>query len=196
MNIRPATPGDADAFHRYVVMTSSEYDFFFAPKTKQALADFFRRRNNIFSHEHARIAEIDGCIAGMILSYSGKQQYAGLLKSAIIFLKNLGAGVFTKMSSLVQYATRGGPAGIDDHYISNLAVDPEFRRRGVAQALLADAEQRARASGCKCFSLDVDKDNQPAAALYEKQGFTVTSEYSLDLETIHYYSRMVKELFE
>jgi ribosomal protein S18 acetylase RimI-like enzyme len=194
MNIRPATPDDADAFHRYVVMTSSEYDFFFAPRTREAMADFFRRRNHIFSHEHARFAEIDGNTAGMILSYSGKQQYAGMPQSAMIFLKNLGAGVFTKMSSLVQYATRGGPAGITDHYISNLATDPDFRRRGVAQALLADAERLAQAASCKCFSLDMDKDNPPAAALYEKLGFKTVSEFSLNLETTHHYYRMVKKL--
>ena len=98
------------------------------------------------------------------------------------------------MSSLARYATRGGPAGISDHYISNLAVDPGFRRRGVAQALLADAERRARAANCKCLSLDMDKDNPPAKALYEKNGFTAASEFSLDLEKTHYYYRMAKIL--
>lgn len=194
MNIRPATPDDADAFHRYVTMTSSEYDFFFAPKTKQALADFFRRRNNIFSHEHTRFAEIGGRTAGMILSYSGRRQQAGLPLSIIIFLKNLGANVITKLPPLIQFAAASGTVDRLSYYISTIVIDPEFRRRGLATDLLCFAEQKARETGCKMISLDMEKDNEPAVALYKALGFCIVREYTLKFDARRSYYSMSKNL--
>jgi ribosomal protein S18 acetylase RimI-like enzyme len=55
--------------------------------------------------------------------------------------------------------------------IHDLAVLPGFRGRGAGQALLAAAEETARAAGCCKLTLEVLEDNLPARRLYEFRGF-------------------------
>lgn len=62
-------------------------------------------------------------------------------------------------------------AVLDEGSIDDVAVAPEFRRRGIAEALLSDAEKRARAMGLATLTLEVRAGNEPAIRLYEKHGF-------------------------
>jgi pimeloyl-ACP methyl ester carboxylesterase/GNAT superfamily N-acetyltransferase len=55
--------------------------------------------------------------------------------------------------------------------IHDLAVLPGHRGRGIGRALLAGAEQGARAEGCCKLTLEVLEDNLPARGLYEAFGF-------------------------
>ncbi|NKI17060.1 GNAT family N-acetyltransferase [Spongiibacter sp. KMU-166] len=54
----------------------------------------------------------------------------------------------------------------------SLALHADFRGRGLAQRLMADAEKRARARGCLFLRLEVRSDNPGAIRLYEKLGYT------------------------
>ncbi len=56
-------------------------------------------------------------------------------------------------------------------YVDSLATDPRLRRRGVALALLREAERLARERGLRSVSLDTWADNQAARALYARAGF-------------------------
>ena len=58
-------------------------------------------------------------------------------------------------------------------HITNLAVDPGFRRRGVARALLGQTIEGARRSGVELVFLEVRPTNVEALALYESFGFSV-----------------------
>ncbi len=53
-----------------------------------------------------------------------------------------------------------------------IAVTPEHRRQGVAQALMADFEAQAKARGAAEAFLEVAADNDAASALYQRFGFT------------------------
>lgn len=55
--------------------------------------------------------------------------------------------------------------------VTGLAVDPGMRRQGVAQALLAAAERRARERGARKLSLHVLSTNAAAQRLYKQAGF-------------------------
>ena len=55
----------------------------------------------------------------------------------------------------------------DEAEILNIAVDPEFRRRGVASALLTALCDQARGT----IYLEVAEPNLPAIALYRKHGW-------------------------
>jgi ribosomal protein S18 acetylase RimI-like enzyme len=55
--------------------------------------------------------------------------------------------------------------------IHDLAVLRGQRGRGIGRALLAAAEEHARATGCCKLTLEVLEDNQPARRLYERCGF-------------------------
>jgi ribosomal protein S18 acetylase RimI-like enzyme len=56
-------------------------------------------------------------------------------------------------------------------YIDALAISPEFRRRGAARALLAEAEGEARRRRLPAIALDTTIDNAAARALYGGEGF-------------------------
>jgi GNAT superfamily N-acetyltransferase len=55
--------------------------------------------------------------------------------------------------------------------LHSVAVHPEFRRRGIAEALVRAAEEGAAADGHDAVALDVLAHNIPARALYAKLGY-------------------------
>ena len=62
---------------------------------------------------------------------------------------------------------------LDEGYISNVAVAPAYRRRGVADALIAELTRRARTLNLAFLTLEVRESNAPAVALYAGHGFRV-----------------------
>jgi ribosomal-protein-alanine N-acetyltransferase len=59
----------------------------------------------------------------------------------------------------------------EDLHINNLAVLPDWRRRGIAGQLLSHALTRARAAGARRATLEVRASNLAARRLYETFGF-------------------------
>lgn len=60
---------------------------------------------------------------------------------------------------------------LDEGYISNVAVDPEFRRQGIADALISRMCEISATLGLSFVTLEVRAGNAPAIALYKKHGF-------------------------
>ena len=54
----------------------------------------------------------------------------------------------------------------------NVAVHPEHRRKGIAEALIEGLMDGLRLRGSESLTLEVRASNAPAIALYEKLGFT------------------------
>jgi ribosomal protein S18 acetylase RimI-like enzyme len=96
---------------------------------------------------------------------------------------DLSAVVLDRSSGLVagyQLATHDPDSalsrGYSEGYTDLLGVRPEYRGRGIAQALLADAMRRFVAAGLDRASLDVDSENPTGAlALYEKMGYAAVN---------------------
>ena len=65
--------------------------------------------------------------------------------------------------------------------IQNVAVLPEYRRRGIGQALVRGALQGFQDAGVRRVTLEVTSDNLSAVSLYNRIGFT----------TFHVYFREV-----
>ncbi|HLH18529.1 MAG TPA: GNAT family N-acetyltransferase [Bryobacteraceae bacterium] len=63
-------------------------------------------------------------------------------------------------------------------WILNVYVRPEFRRRGIARAIMEALVQWCRAEGFDCVSLHASEAGRP---LYVKLGFGATNEMRLDL---------------
>jgi ribosomal-protein-alanine N-acetyltransferase len=57
--------------------------------------------------------------------------------------------------------------------LTNLAVDPDFRRHKIATQLLLSIIRRSQAAGLVTLSLEVRVSNQAAQNLYKKFGFEV-----------------------
>lgn len=91
-----------------------------------------------------------------------------LLRRALADPHQLWLGAVTG-ERLLGYA--GMQTVLDEGYIDNIAVDPAFRRRGVASALLGRLIEIARGEGLAFLTLEVRKSNLGAIALYERFGF-------------------------
>ena len=53
----------------------------------------------------------------------------------------------------------------------NIAVHPDYRRRGVAETLVNALVDALKGKGSHCLTLEVRASNTPAQKLYEKMGF-------------------------
>lgn len=60
---------------------------------------------------------------------------------------------------------------VDEIHIATFAVDPDYRRQGIAQKLLVHTLVDGFESGGKIGFLEVREGNLPARRLYEKFGF-------------------------
>ncbi len=61
----------------------------------------------------------------------------------------------------------------DEGQITNIAVHPTRRRRGLGNAILEALIALARERGCAEISLEVRASNSAAVTLYEKHGFRI-----------------------
>ena len=61
-----------------------------------------------------------------------------------------------------------------DSHILNIAVDPEFRRRGVAGRMLDELIRISGKRNCERMYLEVRKNNTPARDFYLGRGFRIT----------------------
>ena len=61
----------------------------------------------------------------------------------------------------------------DEGYITNIAVDPAWRRQGVGHALTVALVELAWQKGLEFISLEVRQSNLAAQALYQNNGFTL-----------------------
>ena len=62
-------------------------------------------------------------------------------------------------------------AVLDEGSLDSIAVTPERRRQGAADALLTAAETWGRQRGLRFITLEVRAGNGPAIALYRKHGY-------------------------
>ena len=53
----------------------------------------------------------------------------------------------------------------------NVAVHPDFRRRGIGQMLVTALADELKQAGNRCLTLEVRASNAPAIAMYQKLGF-------------------------
>ena len=60
---------------------------------------------------------------------------------------------------------------LDEGYISNVAVSPQYRRNGIGRALVAEMLRRAECRQLSFVTLEVREHNDGAIALYSEAGF-------------------------
>ena len=65
----------------------------------------------------------------------------------------------------------GSQTVIDESDMMNIAVHPDHRRKGIAEALVMELVKALKKRESQCLTLEVRASNEPAKALYEKLGF-------------------------
>jgi GNAT superfamily N-acetyltransferase len=83
---------------------------------------------------------------------------------------------------------------LDRLYLGRLAVAPDARRRGLARALLQEAEGYARSVGAPLMELNVRIALSDNIRLFQRAGFAITEQRSHPGFTIPTYYVMEKRL--
>ena len=66
----------------------------------------------------------------------------------------------------------GSQTVMDETDMMNIAVHPDYRRQGIAEALVQTLVSDLKTRGSRCLTLEVRASNEPAQRLYAKQGFS------------------------
>lgn len=60
---------------------------------------------------------------------------------------------------------------VDEGYITNIAVHPDFRRQGIATELVRALDEYAEENGLALLTLEVRRSNDAAISIYRREGF-------------------------
>lgn len=104
----------------------------------------------------------------------------------------LGLFIDNRLSGLAELSF-GFPAPTDA-YLGLMILAPRLRGKGAGQALLAEVEARARATGAPVLYLAVLEANPRGRAFWERMGFQPTGISGRDADTGHILHRLVKPL--
>ncbi len=119
----------------------------------------------IVDADHTHAAEISELEQKYIdCAWTLEQVESEVRKSNVIFLAALIDG------NVVGYVS--GEIAADEIELGNIAVDANYRRRGIAKELLSEFVMRARQSGVKRIFLLVSSENSAAIGLYRLVGFS------------------------
>ena len=172
--IRPARPDESDVVTRLLYETAGGmYDLFAGGRERAAriLRASYARDGNSASRETIVLAEVDGVVAGAMAAFPVAE---GDSRAKAFLRVSLARTPPWSWPRMLRVFRLGGeltpPAPGDALYVDALATHPDFRRRGVATALLRAAEQTARDAGLAAVALDTAESNTTAQALYERFG--------------------------
>lgn len=128
----------------------------------------------MFGHRFAMVAEEEGKLQGFVVAFPARLWGSLRLGTGVILARAAGVRHVREVVSRGRLLDRlHPPPPRETLYVSALAVVPEFRRRGIARALMERVIGGATGLGLG-ISLDVDLDNEAARKLYESLGFRET----------------------
>lgn len=161
ITIRPARKEDAEFIARGFLMAMWMTEEEIA-ELLPTCCDIARMDDTLYSWRNTCIAQWDGEDAGVLISYDGATYHDASRKTFTI-VKERGGEDFLNM-------TEEAEAG--EWYIDTLAVRPEFRRKGIATALLKKGIELSRqCPTTHCATLYVDGDHPWVVDLYKSVGF-------------------------
>ncbi len=137
----------------------------------QAVARNLRRDKQPYTFRNALVAERDGSILGMALSYASR--YHGVTDGMRGFFPADRLKVLEDF-----YASRVE----ESLYLDTIAVDAASRSHGVGRQLIALVKERAMEKGLESVSLIAFADNIRALRLYERLGFQVVKRIRLEAD--------------
>ena len=171
------------------------FRFMLGRKFPQIIAKAYIQPNHSYSFQNVSFAEYDSRIVGMALGFTSEHyrrfsdqpinEAAGFHYFRMKTVKIL----FAPMLRIIESISDG------DFYLLSMAIDKDFRGKGLGTALMDSIRERARASGSDRISLDVSAKNELARQIYEKWGMTIKSQWpkSLYIPALKFY-RMAMEV--
>jgi ribosomal protein S18 acetylase RimI-like enzyme len=150
------------------------YDAYAGGETRalRLLHAVFHRPGHAASYELCRVAEADGAVIGVVAGFPVHQGDRLARRFVTLTLPRLPPWRWPgTLRHLHAAGTLSPHPPSHAYYVDALAVDPAWRRRGVARRLLAEAEHEAARAGLRGVALDTGLANTPARALYSAYGF-------------------------
>ncbi len=180
---RPALPEDAPfAIPLLEVSLGSDGAFFLSVPSFSPcgiLQALFPQPANRFSYRYVQVVEWGREIAAILLSFPASELFRLALSTGRCLFSRLGPKHFWHLVRKSVPLVGVTEAEKDEYFIQNLAVAPEFRRRGLATLLLQHAEEQALQKGLHACALTVSIENQAAQHLYLKNGYEIVERISL-----------------
>jgi ribosomal protein S18 acetylase RimI-like enzyme len=171
--VRPATP--TDPADRLLYLSAKPYYDAYAGSESRArslLASVYARRGHAASFEVCAVAEVDDKLAGVIAWFPVTEGDERARRFVSLTAPRVPPWRWPALLRHLRAAGLVSPHPPPEMlYVDALAVEPSFRRRGVARALLAHAEQAALDRHLAGVALDTGLHNESARALYEATGF-------------------------
>jgi ribosomal protein S18 acetylase RimI-like enzyme len=171
--VRPARPEDPCV--PLLFESAKPYYTAYAGSEERALAMLeavFGLRGHAASYERCRVAVAGDRVVGVVAGFPVPD--GDRLSRRFVRLTFRRLPLWRWPGTVRHLRAAGGLAPrppFDAYYVDALAVDPAWRRRGVATRLLAEAEHLAAKAGMRRLALDTGLQNAAARRLYEAYGF-------------------------
>ena len=139
-HIEPATPDQAPSIAPHIMMAMDEdcCQHFAGPhhtldEFRQMMTGLVARDDSQYSYRNALVAKTPkGDIAGVIIGYDGAHLHS--LRRA--FLETIKEQMDRDFSGILDETQAG------EYYVDTLAVNPEYRKQGIASALMLELIRR------------------------------------------------------
>jgi ribosomal protein S18 acetylase RimI-like enzyme len=172
--VRAARP--EDPAHGLLFASAAPYYTAYAggqERARRLLRVLYPRGGHTASWEVCRVAEAGGEVVGVIAAFPSDEGEELARRFVRLTLAHSPPwrvpALFRHLRATAAVSPQPPPGML---YVDALATDPAHQRRGVATALLADAERLAQLAGLAGLALDTGIENRPARALYERYGFS------------------------
>ena len=174
VDVRPARPGDP--VPELLYLSAAPYYAAFAGGAGHAralLTRLYPRRGHTASWEVCRVAVVGGDVAGVLAAFPADDSDELARRFVRMTLMRTPPWRLPALMRHLQATAAIAPNPPRNVlYVDALATHPDFRRRGVATALLGEADRMAARAGLPAVALDTGIENRAARALYERSGFT------------------------
>jgi ribosomal protein S18 acetylase RimI-like enzyme len=178
--IRPARDEDAAAAAPLIYLTSPGGFILFGGSERRGLKLIeaaFSTTGTDCARDVVTLAELDGRVVGAMAAFPATEGDERRRQFTRLAMRRRPPWRWPRIARVARNGARRSPTPpANALYIDALATAEGYRRRGVAEALLGEAERRAREGGFGSLALDTTVANSPARALYERFGFEVSQE--------------------
>ena len=173
--VRAARPDDDAAAELLYISAAPYYDRYAGgpARARRILAAVYPRDGHTASWEVCRVATLDGEVVGVLAAFPSPATRPSPAASSASRCRGCRRGGSRASSGTCAPPPPSPPSRRAASSTSTRSPwHPTRRRRGVARALLAEADRLAAAEGLHGVALDTGIENRAARALYQRSGFS------------------------
>jgi len=184
--LRPARPSDSDTLAELIYISAqshcltSGYNLSLGGSREEQIAQLEKltrtKAPSWFHYGHIDVAEVGGRAVAQAAGFERRAADAAV-DAALVEIGYSPAEIEALNQRIAAVYACYPPEPKNYWTIEHVGVLPEFRRQGLARAVVLCAMERGRKLGFRNCMLDEFKGNTAARALYESLGFRVTATF-------------------